>query len=236
MEFPVKAAAPSVAMIPGFMLDETLWNDFRNYLPQDWPVYTASLGDGPTIRDMARRIAESLPQRFVLIGFSLGGYIARQLAADYPERVEALILVASSLREDTQQQKKTKLQAVQALTPERFRGLSNGTIAQSLHPDNAANKALVSIIKEMSFRLGYQALATQSALDRSQVPATTIHCPTLVIASTNDAMRSLEEAKELLAAIPNSELEVIEGCGHMIPLEQPKVLALTIVHWLDQTR
>lgn len=232
----MSTAAPSVTLVPGFMLDETLWNDFRDYLPQEWSVNTASLGDGPTIRDMARQIADSLPQRFVLIGFSLGGYIARQLAADFSERVEALILVASSLREDTAQQKKTKMQAVQALTPDRFRGLSNSTIAHSLHPDNASDTTLVSRIKEMSRRLGYRALATQSALDRSQVPASIIDCPTLVIASENDALRSLEEAEELVAAIPNAELQLIEDCGHMIPLEQPQALAESIVRWLDQIR
>ncbi|WP_201276827.1 alpha/beta fold hydrolase [Microbulbifer sp. ALW1] len=230
------SASPPVALIPGFMLDATLWNEFKNYLPEDWSIVDAPLGDGPTIRDMARQIAENLPQRFVLIGFSLGGYIARQLAADYPERVEALIIVASSLREDTAQQKKAKMQAVQALTPERFRGLSNSTIAHSLHPDNAADKALVAYIKEMSRRLGYQALATQSALDRSQVPAATIDCPTLVIASPNDALRSLEEAEELAAAIPNAVLRLIEDCGHMIPLEQPQALAESIVCWLEQLR
>ncbi|MCS5855868.1 alpha/beta hydrolase [Klebsiella pneumoniae subsp. pneumoniae] len=31
----------------------------------------------------------------------MGGYIARQLAAEFPERVESLVLIASSLREDT---------------------------------------------------------------------------------------------------------------------------------------
>ena len=232
----MSTAASSIALIPGFMLDETLWDDFREYMPRNWAVNTASLGDGPTIRDMAADIADCLPQRFVLIGFSLGGYIARQLAADFPERVEALVLVASSLRDDTAQQRKTKMQAVQALTPERFRGLSNSTIAHSLHPENVADKALVARIKEMSRRLGYQALATQSALDRSQVPASTIDCPTLVIASANDALRSLQEAGELSAAIPDAELQLIEDCGHMIPLEQPQALAESIVRWLGRRR
>ncbi len=216
------------------MLDHTLWSDFREYLPSEWRVFNGALGEGPTIRDMARCIAEQLPPRFVLIGFSLGGYIARQLAADYPERVQALILVATSLREDTEQQKKSKLQAVQALTPARFRGLSNATIARSLHPRNASDAALVSYIKEMSQRLGYQALATQSALDRSEVPASTIGCQTLVIASANDALRSLQEADELVEAIPSATLEVIDACGHMIPLEQPRTLAETIIRWLQQ--
>ncbi|HEY8569768.1 alpha/beta hydrolase [Microbulbifer sp.] len=223
----------SVVLIPGFMLDETLWDEFSSELPEDWAVYTGALTGAQSIAGIARHIAERSPQRFLLIGFSLGGYVARQLAADFPERVEALAIVASSLREDTPQQMKLKQQAVNALSAARFKGLSNSTIANSLHPRRAADADLIARIKHMGNRLGYHALATQSALDRSGVPTESIRCPTLVVASTDDALRSLQEAQELVDAIPNASLEIIDDSGHMIPLEQPRALAATIIHWLQ---
>lgn len=71
----------------------------------------------------------------MLIDFSLGGYAARQLAADYPEIVSALVLAASSLREDTEQQAKAKLEAVHALSTSTFNRLISRSIAASLnHP------------------------------------------------------------------------------------------------------
>ncbi|WGL17391.1 alpha/beta hydrolase [Microbulbifer bruguierae] len=225
-----------VVLIPGFMLDESLWDDFRNHLPENWVVVNASLSGGQTISEIARHIAEHAPERFLLIGFSLGGYIARQLAADYPERVGALVIVASSLREDTEQQTKLKQQAINALSDARFKGLSNSTIANSLHPHRAADTDLISRIKQMGNRLGYKALAIQSVLDRSGVPTETIACPTLVVASTSDALRSLDEAQELVRAIPNASLQIIDDAGHMIPLERPRELAATIVHWLGSQR
>ena len=99
----------SLVLIPGFMLDETLWDGFCPLLPNHWKVSRTTLAGGNTIKEIAQHIAEQSPERFVLIGFSLGGYIARQLAADYPERVSALVLAARSLREDTEQQAKAKL-------------------------------------------------------------------------------------------------------------------------------
>ncbi|TLM78341.1 alpha/beta hydrolase [Microbulbifer harenosus] len=233
MESLVNPPSTSLALIPGYMLDETLWNTFKNYLPEGWSTADASLGDGQTIREIAANIADRLPLRFVLVGFSLGGYVARQLAADFPERVDALIIVASSLRDDTEQQKKVKRQALQAISAKSFKGLSNTTIAQSLHPRLAADTEKIAFIKAMSQRLGYSALVTQSQLERKDVPASSIRCPTLVIASADDALRSREEAEELVAAIPGAELQVIDDSGHMIPLEQPRVLAETIVHWLS---
>jgi pimeloyl-ACP methyl ester carboxylesterase len=73
----------------------------------------------------------------------------------------------------------------------------------------------------------------QSVLRRADVPTDTIHCPTLVVASTHDAMRSLEEANELVRAIPDASLQLFDGSGHMIPLEQPQKLVATVVSWLD---
>lgn len=227
--------SPSVSLVllPGFMLDETLWDEFSAHLPAGWAVSRAALAGGNRIRDIARHIAECSPGRFVLVGFSLGGYIARQLAADYPERVSALVLIASSLREDTEQQAKSKMQAVQALSPSTFNGLSAGAIAGSLHPRRSSDAGLIARIRAMGNRLGYGALAVQSGLRRAGVPAGSISCPTLVVASPDDALRSIEEANELAGAIPQATLRWLDDSGHMIPLEQPQALAATVVSWLD---
>ena len=63
----------SLVLIPGFMLDEKLWDDFCPRLPNDWKVSRAILTGGNTIKEIAQHIAEQSPERFVLIGFSLGG-------------------------------------------------------------------------------------------------------------------------------------------------------------------
>jgi len=214
------------------MLDETLWDEFKRYLPGDWTVFDAVVSGDGTIKAIARHIAESAPQRFVLIGFSLGGYIARQLAADYPERVSALVVVASSLREDTAEQAQSKNQTLQALSQTTFRGLSTGSISRSLHPSRASDTTLIARIQQMGQRLGYDAFALQSALRRADIPADSIACPTLVVASTHDRLRSLEEANQLVSTIPNASLRLFDGSGHMIPLEQPQELAETILGWL----
>ena len=118
------------------------------------------------------------------------------------------------------------------MSPETFRGLSQGSIAKSLNPRNSVNKALISQIRSMGKGLGYKALVTQSSLQRAGVPTKAICCPTLVVASENDKLRSLDEAHELVEEIPNSSLQVFTDSGHMIPLEQPRELAVTVVRWL----
>lgn len=222
-----------LVLIPGFMLDESLWDELLEPMAATRRIYRANLRNGQTIAEIARSIALQQPERFVLIGFSLGGYIARSLAEQFPERVAALILIASSLRQDTPEQKRIKQQAVKATNPNTFRGLSTTTIAKSLHPTHSTDKALIARIQCMGAQLGYEEFTKQSLLDRGGLSPEKIHCPTLVIAADQDGLRLPEEAIELRQAIAGSQLKIVRDTGHMIPLEQPEALLKIIEEWLS---
>lgn len=210
------------------MLDETLWDEVVPLLQWQAPVHRLALGPGSTTDEIARSVAQAAPERFVLVGFSLGGYIARKVAELFPERVAALVLVASSLESDTPERAKAKQDAIRALDPSTFRGLSTGSIAQSLHPDRRGDRELVTRIREMGRRLGYEAMVVQSGLRRDGIAAASLMCPALVIGADQDALRSAQETRKLADAIPDARLEIISGSGHMLPLEQPSALASII--------
>lgn len=61
---------------------------------------------------------------------------------------------------------------------------------------------MISTIQQMGRCLGFEAFIPQSTLTRQGIPSATIGCPTLVIASEDDAIRSMQEAEELVDAIP----------------------------------
>jgi pimeloyl-ACP methyl ester carboxylesterase len=232
-EMKIPATSYPLVLLPGFMLDETLWDEVVPLLQWEAPVHRLSLGPGTTTEEIARSVAAAAPERFVLVGFSLGGYIARKVAELFPERVVALVLVASSLESDTPERAKAKQDAIRALDPSTFRGLSTGSIAQSLHPDRRGDRELVTRIREMGRRLGYQAMVVQSGLRRDGIAAATLTCPTLVIGADRDALRSADETEKLAAAIPGAMLEMTKHSGHMLPLEQPHALAAIVKTWLD---
>lgn len=224
-------ASLPLVLLPGFMLDESLWDGVVSRLPHGVATYRLRLA-GSTTDEIAEGVAHAAPARFVLVGFSLGGYIARRVAELFPDRVAALVLIASSLRVDSEERAKAKQVAVASLDPSRFRGLSRSSIAQMLHPQRQGDTELIANIMEMGRRLGYEAFAVQSNLERGNIAAGMLACPTLVIAAAQDPLRPAGETEELAAAIPNAALEVIGQSGHMLPLEQPGPLAGTIVHWL----
>ncbi|MEB2842935.1 alpha/beta fold hydrolase [Rhizobiales bacterium RZME27] len=224
----------TLLMIPGFMLDADLWRDVEPALAQWEPITHAVATEGDTLAEMAQAILKDAPQTFVLIGFSMGGYIAREILRQAPERVEALVLIATSARGDSEVQARRKQALAGQAGGIAFKALSTTAVSSSLHPDNAGRGDLISRIQDMGQRLGSDVFRRQSLLDRrdERDKLKTITCPTLVIAGDEDRLRSREEALELHDGISGSTFVVIEKTGHMVPMEAPERLAEVVNDWL----
>ncbi len=226
----------SILLVPGYMADETLWDDVLPPLARFGPVVHADLRHDSSIEAMARRALASAPERFILIGFSMGGYVAREIARLAPARVRALVLIATSTRADSPALRQSRGNVGKAAASVAFSGLSRTAIAMSLHPKQAGNEALVERVRAMGVRLGGEVFRRQSAIvrvdDRARLGE--IRCPTLVVAAGQDRLRSREEAEEMHAGLPGSEFAPIEDSGHMLPIEAPGALLAVLLPWLEK--
>lgn len=224
----------NIVLVPGYMLDDDLWTDVAEALAEVGSISHADLSRDATIEGMAQRLLEEAPEAFVLVGFSMGGYVAREVIRLAPTRVAGLILIATSSRGDTEIQAQRKATVARTPSLSKFGGLSRGAILSSLGSAHA-NEPLIARIRAMSVRLGGDVFQRQSSLvrvgDADQLGA--IGCPTLIIAAADDRLRSLDEAAELHAGIPGSALAVIPNSGHMIPLEVPTQLLEVVLPWLS---
>jgi pimeloyl-ACP methyl ester carboxylesterase len=216
-----------LVLIPGYMLDDALWDGMLPFLPPELPLHFASLAEGDSIAAMAQAILSRCPPQFSLLGFSMGGYVAREIVRIAPDRVQSLALVATSSRADLPLQVEQRSKAARATPLGAFRGLGRAAIAQSLHPENAANETLVAQVRAMGERLGREVLVRQSLIvrDADTSRLSGIGCPTLVVAAAEDQLRTPQEARELADGIPGARLATVPNSGHLIPLEQPQALA-----------
>jgi len=215
----------TVVLVPGFMLDRDLWSDVAPALDPFGPLIHSDPAAGSSITEMARLTLQQAPGSFVLIGFSMGGYVARDIVRIAPERVSCLVLIATSSRGDSASQARRKSQAADTM-PTRFGGVSRRSIRQSLARAREHDDALIERIHAMSVRLGGETFQRQASLSRDGDTdrLADIRCPTLIVAGRQDRLRSLDEAEELHHGISQSKLVVLE-VGHMIPLEAPGELA-----------
>jgi pimeloyl-ACP methyl ester carboxylesterase len=223
-----------IVLIPGFMADAALWDDIVPTLQRLGSVAHAEFGGAATIGQMARHVLRAMPGTAVLIGFSMGGYVAREIARIAPDRVKALVLIATSARADTAEHARRKAAAARAVDQRRLCGLSRNAVLRSIHADRRRDAALVDRIRAMSARVGADAFVAQATEPRSGDldRLDTIRCPTLIVAADGDAIRGLDESRELQRGIAGADLAVIEGSGHMIPMEKPAGLAAILVPWL----
>lgn len=226
----------AILLVPGFMADESLWSDMTPALERFGPIVHADLRHDASIEAMARRALEAAPPAFLLIGFSMGGYVARDMARLAPERVRALVLVATSTRPDTPALRQRKGAIGGAAPTIAFSGLSRTAVASSLHPRERDNDALIERVRAMGVRLGGEVFRRQSMLERpgDLHRLGEITCPTLVVAAAQDGLRSMDEARELQQGIPGAQLAIVEDSGHMIPVEAPQRLLDAIVPWLER--
>jgi len=78
-----------LVLLPGFMCDADLWADMADDLARLGQVHYGNVYQDDTLEGMARRVLAESPQEFVLVGFSMGGFVFRVLALMAPERVSA---------------------------------------------------------------------------------------------------------------------------------------------------
>lgn len=220
----------AIVLVPGFMLDDDLWADIIPFLKAFGPALHISSGAARSIEEMARNALSAAPERFALIGFSMGGYVAREMVRMAEDRVTKLVLIATSSRGDTDLQAQRKLPPGMAGS---FAGVSRRSVRQSLAPDREQDTALVDRIHAMSVRLGGDVFIRQAGFYRQGDTArlSEIRCPTLIVAGEHDRLRSLAEARELQQNIPGAELVTLPT-GHMIPLEDAEGLGKVLAGFL----
>ena len=141
----------------------------------------------------------------------------------------------TSARPDSDAGVKRKQKFIELTRNTGFRGLYRKSLRSSLHPDRQSDDEMINLMQEIALRMGEEAFINQLGIERRDERADLVNitCPTLVVWSRQDTLRSLEESEELVNGIPNACLEIIEECGHMTPLEQPEKALRAIKGWLD---
>lgn len=233
---------PALLFLPGLLCDARLWRDQAEALRDVASCRVADLTRDDTLDAMADRASRDMPGRFAVCGLSMGGYAALALMRRAPGRVTQLCLMDTAARPDTPEQARRRrgLMALVRSGTGAFRGVTPRLLPQLLHPDRAADPALGAEVLAMAERVGRDAFLRQQAAilgrpdSRPDLPG--IAVPTLVAVGEGDQLTPPELSREMAAAIPGARLEVLAGCGHLPPLEDPARVSVLLRGWLAGNR
>ena len=222
--------------LPGLLNDERLWAHQVAGLEPDHAVTAVPTTSHDSVAGLAAAALERAPPgRFALAGFSMGGYVALEILRQAPERVAALALVDTSARPDSPESTAARRAAIERSKTD-FDGVIQALIEKMLPPSRHGDRPLVDMCAAMAHAVGRAAFVRQQeaniARPDSRPLLAQIRCPTVVLCGREDRILPLELSEEIAAGIAGAKLVVIDGTGHMAPLEQPDAVTQALRQWL----
>ena len=197
----------------------------------DLPGYGGKPLDGPlTFTGLAATLDADLESlgitKAVMLGHSIGGMIAQELAATAPQRVSALFLSATTSQFGSRDGAFQR-EFVEARLGPLDAGRTMAELAAEAAPRLLGSQAapgaaavlaqLMAEVPEPTFRAAIECLVTFNR----RAEAGRIAVPTLLIAGDEDSNAPLKTMARMAETIPGARLEVLAGTGHLAPLECP---------------
>jgi pimeloyl-ACP methyl ester carboxylesterase len=168
----------------------------------------------------------------VVVGHSMGGAIAMELALRHPNRVKALVLIATAAKFDIPKER-----------IDTWRAVTMGRASQPFNNDGYSPKTIATkpeIIREgwgeqiqTDPRVRWSDLVACSQIDlRDRISR--IDTPTLILAGADDAITPPAQAEFLKSHIRGSRLEVVPDAAHRLTTERPDITNAAIEKFLDE--
>lgn len=218
-----------LVVVPGILEDEESWRDAL--APLGLPVEVIA-NRGDSIEGMAAALLDRAPPRFVLLGHSLGGYVAQAAALAEPQRIAGLALISTSARAETEASRQARAALVEAARSD-FAGVVARLARAALAPENRA--AFLPQVEAMMLAGGLDRFAREQHAAASRPVfaerIAAISCPALVLTGTADAVIPSEASREIAEALPQARLVSLDGCGHMPQLEDDERLRAALADW-----
>jgi 3-oxoadipate enol-lactonase len=177
-------------------------------------------------------------QKAIVCGLSMGGYIALNAQARFPERFEALILADTQCINDSNDVKDKRLEVIKKIEAEGPNEFNEGFVKSVFHKDSLLEKkALVQELKDVVFANSQHIIAEglRALSGRSETCSSlpNLEIPTLIICGREDTVTPLDQSKAMHEAIEGSILHIIEKAGHVSNLEQPEAFNSILEEFLS---
>ena len=242
-------------LVAGFDSDSSTWAAMIPSLVKQYRVLRfdnrgigqSSAPDSPY--SMAQMAADALAlldylsiSQVHVVGHSMGGQIAQELALAQPEKIQSLILLSSWASRD---HKFNSLIELFGDLAQKLKGtLYHQVLLPWLFTDEfystpGAVEQLLDLIERQPFPPTSHGLYHQSrAILGSDTSdrLTDIHCPTLVMVGQEDIFTPVRFSQQLAQGIPQAELVILDRCGHACVVESADAVAKVMLNFLAKHR
>jgi pimeloyl-ACP methyl ester carboxylesterase len=244
-----QGAGTPVVLLHAGIADRTMWSEHlkplaaagHRVIAVDLPGFGEAPG-GEAARAPWETVLETMSslelEPAVLVGNSFGGAVALRIAAGAPDRVSALVLVSAPPLDD---EASAQLEAAWAAEEA---ALERGDIAAAvaavleawLLPDAPAQlRERVATMQRRALEAQAEAPAVSPApdpLEEHPELVAQVTVPALVMAGEHDMPDFLDGADALAGSLPRARKVILEGAGHLAPLETPDAFRELLLEFL----
>ena len=254
-----QGSGPPIVLLHGFPLDHLMWQGQVETLRSHFRVVAPDLrGFGhSTLTDsdvelgvsMDRYAADivalldwlEIAEPALVVGFSMGGYAAWQLALRWPDRLRGLVLCDTRAAADSDEARANRLKMAEAAMQAGNSSPALVMLAKLLAAETHTDRPdIVEATRAMIQRQTAEAVAAaQRGMARREDVTGRLRevvCPTLCIVGVEDAISTPQDMHQIAALLaeaksPDVRLVEIESAGHMTPLENPAAVTEAIANF-----
>lgn len=229
---------PVLVLIHGFAENAGIWNEQQSYLSEFFEVITPDLpgvGNSPlttplSIESMADHVYTSLQsagiEKAVIVGHSMGGYVALAIAEKYPSVLQGMGLFHSTALADNEEKKEARRKSIklmeqygsEAFIRQAFPGMFSPGFKNS-HPEKIEAYVNMGITCPLaSMKAYYEAMMVRP--DRTAV-LSSIQVPVLFVIGKDDTAVPLQSILPQVPLPGTSSVYIFEETGHMGMWEKP---------------
>ena len=234
--------APHLLLVHAGGLDGRMWHPLAERLKDDYMLHMPDLrghGDTPLppeeyadSDDLVRLLDHLKVKRAIVVGCSIGGWVALQLATAAPDRVRALALMPGTLADH-----KEWSPELEAFRAEEERLLEAGDIDGAVELGIRTwvrDPAIADLVADMSRKAFERKHGAEAKRRDVPVELASITAPTLAVSGGRDFPDFARLADRVVAEVPGAERAAIDDAGHLIPLERPDATAALLRPWLER--
>jgi 3-oxoadipate enol-lactonase len=235
-----------VLLIHGYPLMHTIWKPVINLLGSEARWITPDIrGFGRSsspkgtysmpllASDMAALLDHLQIKSAVVIGHSMGGYIALNFFKAYPERLLGLGLICSQAAADNEERRAARQAQIKKVIEQGTDYLA-ATMAATLTNQTDLVTDLQEIILQADTDGIIGALLGMAEREDMTDYLSKIKVPTLVVVGSSDTLIPTQKSREMANRLPDASLVQIANAAHIPMMENPRALAYELSNWLKK--
>ncbi len=247
----IRGDGPAVLFIHGYPFDRSIWTHQMAAL-DGWSRIAPDLrgmgqSDAPDLgynmetyaADLAALLDLLGADEVVLVGLSMGGYVAFEFLRRWRNRVRGLVLLDTRAEADTPEGKKNRDAAAATARDQGAEAIADAMLPKVLGASTLAGApATVERVRVMMAATPVAGMVGALGAMRDRPDSTPMlpglaGLPVLVIVGDEDGVTPPAQARAMADAIPGASLVVIRSAGHLPTMERPVETTDALLAFLD---